>query len=124
MSTPTPSSSTSIKPTSKTVTSDTETSKPPTERWSVKLTHPLERKRRVFSSVSENRARRFIVTRYPRGEEAYLEAPTGTTESYQEERAGPYGEDMDKWQPFDPDAWQPPEEAQPPGESAWADVEG
>jgi len=90
----------------------------------VKLTHPLERKKRVFSSVSESRARRFVENRYPRGEEAYLEAPDGSIESFQAERAGPYGEDMDPWQTFDPEAWLPPEEAQPPGESAWADVEG
>lgn len=93
------------------------------DRYVVKLTHPLERKRTVFSSVSEKRARRFVSNRYPRGEEAYLQLPDGTTESYQHEREGEHGEDMDQWQPFDPDSWQPPEEAPPPGESAWADVE-
>jgi len=124
MTSPT-SNKTTATATSKTTTSDNGTAdSPPTERWNVKLSHPLERKRRVFSSVSETRARRFIENRYPRGEEAYLESPSGATESYQAERAGPYGEDMDQWQPFDPDKWQPPEEAMPPGESAWADVEG
>lgn len=96
---------------------------PPTERFKVKLSHPLERRKTVFSSVSEARARRFIVNRFPRGTEAYLEAPDGTTESYQQERTGPYGEDADQWAPFDPDSYQPPEEAAPPGDSAWADQE-
>lgn len=97
--------------------------KPPTDRWKVRLTHPLDHRKTVFSSVSENRARRFIANRYPRGEEAYLEGPDGTTESFQQERQGPYGEDVDQWAPFDPDSYVPPEEQAPPGESAWADVE-
>lgn len=97
---------------------------PPTDRWKVRLSHPLDRRRQVFSSVSENRARAFITNRYPRGEEAFLEGPDGTTEAYQAERAGPYGEDMDPWQPFDPDQYKPPEEQEPPGQSAWQDVEG
>jgi hypothetical protein len=96
---------------------------PPTDRWLVKLSHPLERSRVVFSSVSENRARKFIANRFPRGEEAYLEGPGGVTESYQHERTGPYGEDADQWAPFDPTKYQPPEQAVPPGESAWADQE-
>lgn len=94
------------------------------DRFKVKLTHPLERQRTVFSSVSEKRARRFIQNRYPRGEEAYLELPDGTTQSYQHEREGEHGEDSDLWAAFDPSSWIPPEEAAPPGESAWADVEG
>ena len=99
-------------------------SDPPTERYRVRLSHPHANKRIVFSSVSEKRARRFVANRFPRGEEAYLEAPDGTTEAYQHERTGPYGEDADQWAPFDPEAYQPPEEAAPPGEAAWADVEG
>jgi hypothetical protein len=97
---------------------------PPTNRYKVRLSHPRDNKRTVFSSISENRARQFIVNRFPRGEEAYLELPDGSTEAYQHERTGPYGEDMEKWQPFDPEAYQAPEEVLPPGESAWADVEG
>ena len=97
---------------------------PPTERFKVKLSHPLSHRKTVFSTVSERRARAFIVNRFPRGEEAYLEKPDGSAESYQAERAGPYGEDMEQWQPFDPDAYKPPEEQDPPGQSAWADVEG
>jgi hypothetical protein len=97
---------------------------PPTERWVVRLSHPLERRKAVFSSVSEKRARAFIANRFPRGTEAYLESPAGVTESYQQERTGPYGEDVEQWAPFDPDAYKPPEEVAAPGESAWADVEG
>jgi hypothetical protein len=93
------------------------------DRFTVRLSHPLERKRAVFSSISEKRARRHVQNRYPRGEEAYIEMPDGSFESYQAEREGPHGEDMDQWQPFDPDSWLPPDEAPAPGESAWADVE-
>src|SRR5215475_337474 len=98
---------------------------PPTARFKVRSSFPLERQKPpLFSSVSEKRARAFITNRFPRGEEAYLETPDGKFESYQHERTGPYGEDADQGQPFDPDAWLPPAEQAPPGESAWADVEG
>lgn len=93
------------------------------DRWNVRLSHPHERKRVVFSSISEKRARRFIANRFPRGEEAYLEGPDGSTESYQHERTGPHGEDAEQWGEFDPEAYKPPEETAPPGESAWHDVE-
>jgi len=112
---------TTASPSTKAV--EDKTPKPPTQRWKVKLSHPLENKKVVFSSVSEDRARRFIVNRFPRGEEAYLESPTGKTESYQQERTGPYGEDADQWAPFDPETYVPPAEQEPPGEAAWADVE-
>lgn|SRR5215472_6979290 len=104
--------------------SASDTPSPPSERWKVRLSHPIERKAVVFSSVSESRARRHIMNRYPRGTEAYLEAPDGTTEAYQQERTGPYGEDAEPWAPFDPEAYKPPEEQEPPGEAAWADVGG
>jgi hypothetical protein len=93
------------------------------DRFQVRLTHPLERDRVVFSSVSEKRARRFVQNRYPRGEEAYLLMPNGDIESYQHEREGPHGEDADQWGEFDPASWIPPEEAAPPGDAAWVDVE-
>jgi len=111
-------------------TKDSGTSKkkddsgPPTDRFKVRLSHPLDHRKTVFSSVSESRARRFIQNRYPRGSEAFLELPDGSTESYEAERAGPHGEDVDQWGAFDPDSYLPPEETPPPGESAWQDVEG
>jgi hypothetical protein len=102
----------------------TQNDGPPTDRWVVKLSHPLDHSKQVFSSVSEKRARRFVQNRYPRGSEAYLVGPDGTTESYEAERTGPYGEDAEQWAEFDPASYRPPEEAPPPGESAWGDVEG
>ena len=96
----------------------------PPERYKVRLSHPNERKRVVFSTVSLQRARSHIERRYPRGSEAYLEHPDGTFESYEHERQGDYGTDTDRWAPFDPEAYRPPEEVSPPGESAWADKEG
>lgn len=92
-------------------------------RFQVRLSHPGERKKVVFSSISENRARRLIQNRYPRGSEAYLEKPDGTFEHYEHERTGPHGEDADQWGEFDPESYVPPDEAQPPGEAAWQDVE-
>src|SRR5215831_6114266 len=100
MATDTASSSTSAKASTNVTTSAKDA--PPTARWKVRLSHPLERRKVVFSSVSEARARARIVNNYPRGTEAYLESPDGVTEAYQQERTGPYGEDADQWQPFDP----------------------
>jgi hypothetical protein len=106
----------------KTTTTEKKKSDSP-QRFQVRLSHPQERKRVVFSSISETRARRFIANRFPRGEEAYLEHPDGYTEAYQAERAGEHGEDEDPWAEFDPEAYRPPEEAAAPGDSAWQDVE-
>jgi hypothetical protein len=114
----TPTTSTSAKDSTKTSAKDDTP-----QRWKVRLTHPLDNRKTVFSSVSETRARQYVANRYPRGEEAYLEAPDGSTQSYQQERTGPHGEDAEQWAAFDPDAYVPPDEAPPPGESAWADVE-
>lgn len=91
--------------------------------WRVISSHPLDRERTLFRSISEKRTRRWLENHFPRGEEAYLKAPDGSFASYVVERHGPHGEDMDSWQPFDPSAWRPPAEQDPPGDSAWADVE-
>lgn len=96
----------------------------PPGRFQVRLSHPNERKKVVFSSISEKRARNFIANRYPRGSEAYLETPSGTFEHYEAERSGPHGEDAEQWGEFDPESYRPPEEQSPPGEAAWQDVEG
>jgi hypothetical protein len=90
----------------------------------VKLTHPNHHGRIVFRSISEARAKRFVQDRYPRGSEAYLEHPDGTAEHYEAERTGEFGMDAEPWAPFDPEAWVPPEQAPPPGDSEWADKEG
>lgn len=94
------------------------------ERYQVRLSHPLDRKRVVFSSISEKRARAYVQNHYPRGSEAYLEKPDGSFEHYEGERTGPHGEDAEQWGEFDPESYKPPEEQQPPGEAAWQDVEG
>ena len=92
--------------------------------FKVKLSHPNHNKKTVFRSVSESRARSFVERRFPRGSEAYLEHPDGTTESYEAERQGDYGTDADNWAAFDPEAYQPVDQAPPPGESEWSDKEG
>lgn len=94
------------------------------EFYRVISSFPADRERVLFRSISLKRARIFIERRCPRGEEMYLKLPDGSFESYSAERAGPHGEDMDQWQPFDPASWRPPAEQEPPGDSAWADVEG
>jgi len=90
----------------------------------VRSSHRQDNRRILFRSVSEARARGFLRTRFPRGSEAYLEKPDGSFEHYETERAGEHGEDMDQWQPFDPESYRPPAEQTPPGETAWADREG
>lgn len=93
-------------------------------RFKVRLSHPAERQKVVFSSLSENRARTYLANHYPRGSEAYLEHPDGTAESYEAERQGENGGDAEPWAEFDPNAYTPPDEAEPPGASDWADREG
>jgi hypothetical protein len=90
----------------------------------VKLTHPNHHGRIVFRSISPVRAKAFIEARYPRGSEAYLEHPDGSTEHHEAERTGEFGMDSERWAPFDPESWVPPEQAPPPGDSEWADKEG
>jgi hypothetical protein len=92
-------------------------------RFKVVSSFPTDLGKVLFSTISEKRARAFIMNRFPRGEEAHLVLPDGSTEAFQQERTGPRGEDADQWAPFDAEAWRPPAEQAPPGESAWADVE-
>lgn len=92
--------------------------------YKVRLSHPTMNRKVVFRSVSESRARDFVQRRFPRGSEAYLESPDGTTEHYEHERAGENGADADQWGAFDPDSYVPVEANVPPGDSIWADREG
>lgn len=92
--------------------------------YRVHLTHPVHHKRVVFRSVSEKRARDWLIRRYPRGSEAYLAKPDGTFEHYEAERTGDKGQDAELWADFDPESWVAPEMAPPPGDDAWADKEG
>lgn len=94
-------------------------------RWQVRVSHPVSNKRVVFSSISERRARQWLMNRAPRGEEMYLESPDGETESYVIGRQeGEYGDDADEWQPFNPDDYMPQDVTVPPGTAGWPDVEG
>ena len=115
-------------PTKEPTTRDDETAAPSADSgkpqfWRVISSFPQDDGRVLFRSVSEKRARAWLERHVPRGEEAHLKTPSGDFESYHAERAGPHGEDMDQWQPFDPDSWKPPAQQEPPGDSAWADVE-
>lgn len=101
---------------------DTVTAEPVFHK--VRMTHPSLNKRVVFRSISEERARNWLESHYPRGSEAYLELSDGTTEHHEMERQGENGARADKWGPFDPEEWIPSDQAPPPGDSAWADKEG
>ena len=92
--------------------------------WKVRLSHPNHHKRTVFRSISERRARNWLVTRCPRGSEMYLESPTGEMFHHEAERVGERGADADQWMPFDPETWVPVEAQAPPGQDAWSDREG
>lgn len=92
--------------------------------WRVRSSHALDQKRVHFRSVSETRARTWLMNHAPRGSEMYLEGPDGKTEHYEAERQGDYGVDAEPWAPFDPESWRPPAEQEAPGQSDWADTEG
>lgn len=104
----------------------TETVKPVEYEWfKVVLTHPDHNKKVVFRSLSERRARDFLVRRFPRGSEAHLVRPDGGTSSYETERQGHQGNDVELWdENFDASSWSGPDSAVPPGENAWSDKEG
>jgi len=102
----------------------TETKEDSPQFYRVRQTHPTHNRRVVFRSVSESRAKDFVANRFPRGSEVYLENPDGSTHHYEAERAGDKGQDVDKWQPFNPEDWVVPAEAVVPGQDAWADKEG
>jgi hypothetical protein len=92
--------------------------------WKVRNSLPSANKRTHFRTVSESRARQWLMNHAPRGEEMYLESPTGATESYSVVRHNEDGSDAESWQPFDPESFVPPGEMQPPGSAGWPDVEG
>jgi len=91
--------------------------------YRVRSSFPIDQKRVLFRSVSQRRAEQWLMNRFPRGEEAYLETPSGQTSAYVVERQGEHGTDADPWQPFDPETWLPPAEQEPPGQDQWTDVE-
>lgn len=108
---------------------DTATTTKPSKReeaprYRVRLSHPQEQRKQVFSSVSEARARGHVEQHYPRGSEAYIENPDGSFVHYESERSGERGQDAEKWGPFNPEDYRPPAEAIAPGVDEWADQEG
>jgi hypothetical protein len=107
-----------------TATAPKRVQKQPDEWFRVKLTHPNHNGRTVFRSLSEKRARAWLEAHYPRGSEAHLVLPGGATQSYEAERAGERGADVEAWADFDPSEWTPTEQAPPPGQDEWADKEG
>jgi len=93
--------------------------------WKVRVSHPQSNKRTVFRSVSEKRARQWLMNRCPYGEEFYLESPAGHTESYVLNRSNEEdGTDAESWAPFNPEDYVPPGEQVPPGAAGWPDIEG
>jgi hypothetical protein len=90
----------------------------------VKLTHRSMNGRIVFRSTSEKRAQAWLAAHYPRGSEAYLESPDGSLTHYEGERSGEHGADAEQWGEFDPESWNPPDQAAPPGQDEWSDKEG
>lgn len=102
---------------------DSATGKP--SFWRVVLTHPNHNGKTVFRSISETRARLWLVNHCPRGSEMHLVGPDGSTHSYEHERVGENGNDAERWDSFfDPAEWIPVDQAPPPGDSEWADKEG
>jgi hypothetical protein len=95
------------------------------EFYYVRVANPNANKRALFRSISESRARTWVETHVPTGEEVYLESPNGTMQSYQKGRLdGNYGLEAPEWAPFDPDQYVQASSLEAPGQSAWADAEG
>jgi hypothetical protein len=93
--------------------------------FKIVATHPALNGRVMFRSVSESRARQWLINHCPRGSEMHLVHTDGSTHSYEAERVGENGADVDRWDPnFDPDEWTPVDQNEPPGDSPWADKEG
>lgn len=80
--------------------------------------------RTLFSSVSEKRAKKWIVDHCPRGSHFFLLAPDGTMYAYEDERnsGGPQGEELEPWFVFDREAYQAPELAPVNVHDPWADA--
>lgn len=101
------------------------TSSTPDPKWYKVISSFAEDRGRVlFRSVSEKRARGWLQGHFPRGSEAHLAMPDGSFESYEAERQGEHGQDADPWGEFDPESWKPAAMQEPPGQTAWGDVEG
>ena len=76
----------------------------------------------LFSSVSESRAKAWLVSHCPRGSHFFLSTPDGGMFAYEAERTGIQGEDADPWAEFDRNAYQAPELAPVNTNDPWADA--
>jgi len=76
----------------------------------------------LFSSVSQKRARAYIERTCPRGSHHFLMNPDGSMESFEFERSGSQGEEVDQWQPFDREAYQAPDLSPVSSNDPWADA--
>jgi hypothetical protein len=93
-------------------------------RYKVLVSNNTHGDRTLFSSVSENRARKYVEDRCPRGQHFFVRSPDGTDMSYEHERhtGGPQGEDVDVWQAFDRAAYQAPTLEPVNSNDPWADA--
>lgn len=95
------------------------------EFWYVRVSNPQALGRALFRSVSEQRARSWVETHVPHGEEVYLESPSGEKYAYHKGRLdGKYGVPAEEWAEFDPSKYVQPNMPQEAPQSAWADLEG
>lgn len=91
-------------------------------RYKVVVSNNMAGDRVLFSSVSESRAKAWIVSHCPRGSHFFLLSPDGSMQSYEAERSGLQGEDADPWAEFDRAAYQAPTLAPVNTNDPWADA--
>jgi hypothetical protein len=91
-------------------------------RYRVVVSNNMAGDRVLFSSVSEKRAKRWVEDHCPRGSHMFLLGPDGSMSSYEAERAGPQGADVEQWSEFDRDAYQAPTLAPISSNDPWADA--
>lgn len=91
-------------------------------RFKVIVSNNFTGDRVLFSSVSEKRAMAWIEGHCPRGSHFFLLSPDGTMRSYEAERTGAQGEDVEPWAEFDRDAYQAPTLAPINTNDPWADA--
>jgi hypothetical protein len=92
------------------------------QRYKVIVSNNMAGDRVLFSSVSEKRAKQWLETHCPRGSHFFLLAPNGAMFSYEAERTGAQGEDVEAWAEFDRAAYQAPTLAPVSSNDPWADA--
>ena len=91
-------------------------------RFKVIVSNNMAGDRVLFSSVSERRARNYVEQKCPRGSHFFVLSPDGAMHSYEAERTGSQGEDVEQWAEFDRDAYQAPTLAPINTNDPWADA--